>query len=70
MFNYDYTLEEGGVESSSETNQQVRVIRASFLFNLSTDLYVKVGCNLGLHDTHKYSIITKIIEFLCLMTSM
>ena len=23
MFNYDYTLEEGGVESSSETNQQV-----------------------------------------------
>ena len=23
MFNYDYTLEEGGVESSAETNQQV-----------------------------------------------
>lgn len=23
VFNYDYTLEEGGVESSAETNQQV-----------------------------------------------
>ena len=25
LFNYDYTLEEGGVERSDESNQQVRV---------------------------------------------
>jgi hypothetical protein len=34
MFNYDYTLEEGGVESSAETNQQVP---------LSLDYTIKVS---------------------------
>ena len=31
LFNYDFTLEEGGVEKSDESNQQVRIFLFFFL---------------------------------------
>ena len=48
MFNYDYTLEEGGVESSAETNQQVSfdVVHQVFFYktNLVCVYYICCCC--------------------------